>query len=183
MRSIPRDRRAQAMLRRQLGQNLPVVVFRWGPVPLTDPVRVKAARDEIDGKAVLMRALPRSHFRGAFGEQVRLPVGTAETLERFQQELRLVGLIGHNEVLRQGAKDPSYFRVQVRDEKLTSFDIHEASSVLENGVAAVGVGERALKLRCSEPEPTSKLLSNLEHGVKAPRVHDKRPKARREAPT
>ena len=34
MRFVPKDGRAQAMRRRQLGQDLPVVVFSWGPVPL-----------------------------------------------------------------------------------------------------------------------------------------------------
>ena len=115
MRPVPFDRRYQAMRARQLGHDLPVVVFDWGPVPVAHAGEVGAedqsARHEIDGETVLMRALPWSHFRGAFGEQVQLPVGTAEALERFEQELRLVGLIGKGQVLRQGAKDPTYFRV------------------------------------------------------------------------
>lgn len=177
---IPLNRASQAMVRRQLGEGLPVVVFRWGPVPVVPSVR-EATWNKIDCEAVLMRALPRSRFRGAFGEQVRLPVGTAETLERFEQELRAVGLVRENEVLRQGAKLPAHFRVQVRDRKLTSADIHEASS---NGLSEAGVtgGERAPKLRCREPEVTSKVLSTFENGVKR-KVHDKRPKGRRVAPT
>ena len=118
---IPRDRRQQAMLRRQLGKDLPVVVFRSGPVPLPDcPSRVvgrlsnfsDAPWYEIDSETELVRALPRSRFRGAFGEKVTLPVDTAETLERFEKELRSVGLIRKGEVLRQGAKLKSHFRVQ-----------------------------------------------------------------------
>ena len=87
---VPANRRAQARLRRQLGENLPVVVFRSGPVPLSQgPSRVvgglsnfsDAPWHEIDSETELVRALPRSRFRGAFGEKVTLPVGTAETLE------------------------------------------------------------------------------------------------------
>jgi len=181
---VPRNRRSQAMLRRQLGENLPVVVFNFGPVPLpVASLDVQAAGNEIDSEAVLMRALPRAHFRGALGEQVCLPVGTADTLERFYQELREVGLVCQGEVLRQSAKLKTHFRVQVRDVKLLAGDIHECSSILENsGLAETGVGERAPKLRRSEPEPVSNVLRTLELDLQV-RVHDRRPKARREAPT
>ena len=77
MSFVPKDGRAQAMRRRQLGQDLPVVVFSWGPVPLPHSRASTETHDtpgdEIDSKPVLMCALPRSNFRGAFGEQVSLP--------------------------------------------------------------------------------------------------------------
>ena len=102
----------------------------------------------------LMRALPRSRFRGAFGEKVTLPVDTAETLERFEKELRSVGLIRKGEVLRQGAKLKSHFRVQILGAEGNTLDVHELSS-LKNAHSGPlsGVGERATKLRCSEPKP------------------------------
>jgi len=181
---VPRNRRSQAMLRRQLGDNLPVVVFNFGPVPLpVARVDVQSAGHEIDSEPVLMRALPRSHFRGAFGEQVSLPVGTAETLEGFYQELRKVGLVRKNEVLRQSAELKTHFRVQVRNVKLSALDIHEGSSLFEHSVSSgTGVGERASKLRRREPEPVSKVLRTLELDLQVP-VHDRRPKAGRKAPT
>lgn len=195
MGSVPRNSRKQAMLRRQLAQDLPITVFRFGPVPIAPDKPVPhfpdAARDEVDCEPVLMCTLPRRHFRGAFGEKVVLPAGTAETLERFHKELRLVGLIGQGEVLRQSAKCPSHFRVQVGNRKLTSFDIHEGSSLFEHlrGTAETPGGERATQLRCREPEGVSKLIQSLEYETTRkgangkPYVHDKRPKARREAPT
>ena len=160
---VPRDRRQQAMLRRQLGEGLPVVVFRSGPVPLSQgPSRVvgglsnfsDAPWHEIDSEAELVRALPRSRFRGAFGEKVTLPVGTAETLERFEKELRSVGLIRKGEVLRQGAKLKSHFRVQILGAVGNTLDVHELSSLKNAHSGPVrGEGERATKLRCSEPKP------------------------------
>ena len=160
---VPRDRRQQAMLRRQLGKDLPVVVFRSGPVPLSDsPSRVvgglrnfsDAPWHEIDGQAELVSTLPRSRFRGAFGEKVTLPVDVAETLERFEKELRSVGLIRKGEVLRQGAKLKTHFRVQILGAVGNTLDVHELSS-LKNAHSGPlsGVGERATKSRCSEPKP------------------------------
>ena len=159
MGSIPRDRRQQAMLRRQLGQDLPVAVFRFGPVPLPPAVTVSRTeledfRNEIDCEPELVRALPRARFRGAFGEKVVLPVGTAEALERFESELRKVGLIRKGQVLRQGAKLKSHFRVQVVKGERSSLDVHEFSSLKNAHSGPVrGVGERATKLRRSEPKP------------------------------
>ena len=162
---VPANRRAQARLRRQLGENLPVVVFGFGPVPL--PTRVVAdtpqdAGNVVHGETELVRALPRSRFRGAFGEQVVLPVSRAETLERFEAELRSVGLIRPNECLRQGAKLPSHFRVQVRHGKRPAGEllVHDLSS-LKNARSGPlkGEGERAPKLRCSEPKPSCEPVS------------------------
>ena len=174
---VPRNRSEQAMLRRQLGQDLPIVVYSWGPVPI-QPVRIRprATTDKIDCESVLMRRLPRSRFRGAFGEQVSLPVGTAETLERFEQELRNVGLVRKGEVLRQGAELKTYFRVQVADVKLSASDVHPMSSVaVHSALEGTGVGERAFELRRREPEPVSNVLRTLELDLQV-RVHDKRPK-------
>ena len=113
MARVPLYLRRQAMLRRQLAQDLPIVVFDWGPVPVPAAItlpglELEPLRHEVDCEAELMRALPRARFRGAFGEQVVLPVGTAEALERFEAELRRVGLIRKGEALRQGAKLPSH---------------------------------------------------------------------------
>ena len=189
MRPIPTDRRAQAMRRRQLGQDLPIVVFNWGPVPLPNSGSAAvetndAPRDEIDGKPVVVRALPRANFRGAFGEQVSLPVGAAETLERFYKELRLVGLVGHNEVFRQGAKDPTYFRVQVGNRKLAAVDIHERSSVVTHSIGAEEKPrDRSNTLGCRSRGVSSKLVTSLENDDSRSRVHDRRPKGGRNAPT
>lgn len=185
---VPTDRRKQAMMRRELGEGLPIVVFRWGPVPLPagDPVPVlpDPARDEVDCEPVLMRALPRTHFRGAFGEQVSLPVGTAQTLERFEQELRAVGLIGKGQILRQGAKCPTYFRVQVGNRKLSAGDIHPASSVCEHSIGAVETPtDRSTRLGRRAVGVSSKLVSSLDSDALRPLVHDRRPKGGRKAPT
>ena len=179
MGSIPFDRRRQAMLARQLGKNLPVVVFSWGPVPLTRSFSpVEAPWHEIDSQPELMCALPRSRFRGAFGEQVRLPSSTAETLEGFEQELRKVGLIRKDEVLRQSAKLPAHFRVQVRNKKLLATDLHLSSSIVSKDAGAISRGERAPPLRCSERREISKLVSSLESEEQRPYVHDKTPAGR-----
>ena len=179
MGSIPRDRRQQAMLRRQLGEGLPVVVFRSGPVPLSQAgSRVvgrltnfaDASWHEVDSETELMRTLPRSRFRGAFGEKVTLPVGTAETLERFEKELRSVGLIRKGEVLRQGAKLKSHFRVQILGAVGNTLDVHELSS-LKNAHSGPlkGEGERAPKLRCSEPKPPVEPVQAKQHPFKGRR--------------
>ena len=176
---VPRNRRQQAMLRRQLGQDLPIVVFRSGPVPLPQAgSRVVGGLSnfsdapwyEIDGEAELMRTLPRSRFRGAFGEKVSLPVDTAESLERFEKELRSVGLIRTGEVLRQGAKLKSHFRVQVLGAVGNSLDVHELSSLKNAHSGPVrGVGERASKLRCSEPKPLLEAVKPKGHPYKGRR--------------
>ena len=151
------------------------MVFRSGPVPL--PTRVisdpsEDARNEIDSEPELVWALPRSRFRGAFGEQVVLPVGTAETLERFESELRSVGLIRKGEVLRQGAKLRTHFRVQVAKGKrpAVELDAHEFSS-LKNAHSGPlsGVGERAANLRRSEPKPLHEPVQANGQGVQRKR--------------
>ena len=68
--------------------------------------------DVIDGQPVIMRALPRPRFRGPLGEKVELPDGTAKTLERFEEGLRLAGFIGPREGLRQSVKRFNSFRVE-----------------------------------------------------------------------
>ena len=153
------------MLRRQLGQDLPIVVFNWGPVPVPSTLslsglELEPLRHEIHSEPELMRALPRARFRGAFGEEVELPVGTAQTLERFEAELRRVGLIGKGQILRQGAKLPTHFRVQVVKGERSSLDVHEFSS-LKNASdwPLSGEGERAPKLRRSEPKPLPEPVS------------------------
>ena len=176
---VPRDRRQQAMLRRQLGEGLPVVVFRSGPVPLSQGGsrvvgRLSNFADapwyEIDSETELVRALPRSRFRGAFGEKVTLPVGTAETLERFEKELRSVGLIRKGEVLRQGAKLKSHFRVQILGAVGNTLDVHELSSLKNAHSGPVrGEGERATKLRRSEPKPLHEAVKPNGHPVKGRR--------------
>lgn len=158
MRPIASNRR-KTMIARQLGKDLPIVVFSWGPVPvsprdsgvvgglrdLADPLR-----DEIHSEPVLMRALPRSRFAGAFAEQVVLPVGTAQTLERFEQELRSVGLIGKGQRLRQSAKNPTHFRVQVGKKIGSSIDAHSSLRSLPSEEGTIAFRERAIKLRRSE---------------------------------
>lgn len=172
---------------RQPPQDVPVVVFAWGPVPLPSgfvPDSAQPLHDKVDCEPVLMARLPWSRFRGPFGEQVRLPVGTAEALERFEAELRVVGLIGPDEVLRQSAKLPTHFRVQVRNRKYAAIDIHEASSILTPIIGAgANPAERSTTLGRREVGFASKLVTSLEQDAKRPKVHDKRPKARRDAPT
>ena len=153
------------MLRRQLGQDLPIVVFSWGPVPVPPAVtlsrlELEPLRHEVDSEPELMRALPRARFRGAFGEQVVLPVGTAQSLERFEAELRRVGLIRKGEALRQGAKLPTHFRVQVVGDKGASLDVYEFLFLKNvSDWPLSGEGERASKLRRSEPKPLPEAVS------------------------
>lgn len=166
MRFVPVDVAFKSMLFSKLAENDPVAVAGVGPIPVpsTDVVlgpKLEDFRDEIDGEPELVRALPSARFRGAFGKKVVLPVGTAQTLERFEAELRAVGFIGRDEILRQSAKLPSHFRVQFRDGKRASGDIHDLSSIHreapEWGTSAFR--ERAPTLRCRErnasPEPVS----------------------------
>ena len=141
MRPIPTDRRAQAMLRRQLAQDLPVTVFRFGPVPArlhSKGYSLGLGEEwyEVHCEPELMRALPRSRFRGAFGEQVRLPPETAVSLENFEAELRAVGLIRPHELLRQGASRPLHFRVQQREVRVS--DVSQVSLLRSETPPPVG---------------------------------------------
>ena len=127
---VPRDRRNKAALDRQLGKDLPITVFRFGPVPSRshaqgESLRLREEWHEIHCEPELMRALPRTRFRGAFAEQVRLPPETAVSLENFEAELRAVGLIRPNELLRQGASRPLHFRVQQREVRVS--DVSQVS--------------------------------------------------------
>lgn len=55
--------------------------------------------DVINGKSVVMRALPRSRFASLSGEEVVLPERTAQCLENFESGLRKAGFIKPNEFL------------------------------------------------------------------------------------
>jgi len=68
--------------------------------------------NEIRGKPNAVGALVHTRFRDTFFKQVVLPSGIAERLEDFEKGLRLAGLMGADEVLRQQASRPPKFRVQ-----------------------------------------------------------------------
>lgn len=70
--------------------------------------------NKIGGEAELMRTLPRARFRGLGNKQLRLPSGTAETLEEFEEGLRLAGFVGKHELIAQTTDGPLHFRVKVR---------------------------------------------------------------------
>ena len=64
---VPRDRRNKAALDRQLGKDLPVTVFRFGPVPSRshaqgESLRLREEWHEIHCEPELMRALPGRAF-------------------------------------------------------------------------------------------------------------------------
>lgn len=71
-------------------------------------------RDEIGREAEIMRALPRSRFRGLGFKQLKLPQGVSVTLEEFEIGLRLAGLMGVNELLAETTDGPLHFRVKRR---------------------------------------------------------------------
>lgn len=70
--------------------------------------------DKVGSETELMRTLPRARFRGLGNKQVRLPSGTAETLEEFEEGLRLAGFVGKHELIAQTTDGPLHFRVKVR---------------------------------------------------------------------
>lgn len=109
--------------------------------------------DEVDGEADAMRALPRSRFRSAFAQHLRLTAGEAQRLEDFEAELKLVGLIQADEIMVDVFCDGSQFRVEKRDRRDAAFrDSRRVQGGLLNGAgtelspaaspAALGRGSR-----------------------------------------
>lgn len=81
-------------------------------------------RDEIDGQPELVRALHRSRFRDAFGDQLTLPHGRAVCLEDFEAGLRAAGLMGVNEILVQSGRSGRKFRVAKRQVLIDGHDVN-----------------------------------------------------------
>ena len=68
--------------------------------------------NEVDGKPVVMRALPRARFRSALNSELVLPVGLAERLEDLEKGLRLAGFMRSDEVICQRGEGCAAFRVK-----------------------------------------------------------------------
>ena len=137
MARVPRNRRGQLEMLRSGRQK--AIIVGGVPVPadkdafageVRDPFGVVRVDDRnvIDGEPVLVRALERTRFRDAFGDQISLPEGIAVSLEDLEQGLRLAGLIGPDEIVCQRGKTGRSFRVAKRQ---VSMDGHLLSSVVE----------------------------------------------------
>lgn len=85
-----------------------------GPVSNLDGLGIGDDGNEIDRQPELVRALERSRFRSAFGEQLTLPDGAAVRLEDFEAGLREAGLVSDSEILVQVGKCGTRFRVAKR---------------------------------------------------------------------
>lgn len=77
--------------------------------------------DEVDGESELMRGLPRSRFRSAFGQKLSLPAGEAQRLEDFEAELHVLGLIKANQIVVDIHGDGTELRVEKRDHRDAAF--------------------------------------------------------------
>ena len=120
MTTVPFDRDAQAKAFARFLEKRPIVCVE--PTPLcpcgqyrtgkwVPPVGLDT-RDKIDGKSVVVRALPWPRFRGAGGDKLRLGVWEAETLERFEQGLRLAGFVGRDQGVVQLREDGLHFGIE-----------------------------------------------------------------------
>lgn len=124
MTKIPAYRDPQSTFRRLGFQEFPVVPLV--PVPtgvdtlpevLPEGKRLLHVEvwDEIDREPVLMRTLPRSRFRDAFGDKLALPDRVAERLEDLEIGLREAGFIRDDELLSKRGNEGLKFRVKVRN--------------------------------------------------------------------
>lgn len=116
MRFVPANR-FEAETRRRLLEYFPAWIGNFRPIPSgRDAKRARFALaeegDKIDGKPEIVGALTATRFRCSFGEQVILPLETAERLEDFETELKRSGLMKPDETLVQRYSRPEKFRVQ-----------------------------------------------------------------------
>lgn len=109
---------------------------------------------EVDGKPELMRALPWPRFCGPRGEQSSLPEWAAVTLERLEEGLRLAGLVGDFEVVRQSAYGFSHFVVEVTDGELDARGNLVSDRLIGHGMRSVG-NDQITPGRGSKPHPSS----------------------------
>lgn len=90
------------------------------PIPADTPVLGEVPpRDEVHRKAERVGRLPWPRFAGPLRDECKLPVGVAECLKDFEMGLRLAGLIGAGEFVRQTAYRHNHFRCE-------KFDVVEA---------------------------------------------------------
>lgn len=149
MNQIPRKRSRQLEFLRTGRQKAIIVGGVPVPAGASAPAKVDSFLsrypwDEIDGQSVLMRALPRARFRGTFGDEVRLPNGTAERLEDFEAGLRDAGLLAESEILKKSHSPFLHFRVQKRQVAVDGTLIHANASVERDPrPELVGVAKRA----------------------------------------
>lgn len=109
MNQIPFDRRIHAEIARGGPHEFPVVLF----IPRPPGFGGRVYRDDIDGEAIVMCALPWLRFRAAgLGEQMVLPLGAAISLVEFEEGLRLTGFMGMFEILKQPTYLEGKFGVQ-----------------------------------------------------------------------
>ena len=116
MRFVPANR-FEAETRRRLLQYFPAWIANFRPIPSgrnAERSRFAMAQegDKIDRKTEVVGALTPTRFRSSFGEQVVLPLETAERLEDFEAELKRTGLMKPDEALVQRYSRPDKFRVQ-----------------------------------------------------------------------
>lgn len=71
--------------------------------------------DKVHSQPELVCTLPRSRFRNALGEHVRLPLRAAICLEDFEAGLRAAGFVAVDQVLVQSLDGSREFRVQTLD--------------------------------------------------------------------
>lgn len=71
--------------------------------------------DSVESQAEIMRALPRSRFRGPGGKQVILSRREAVRLEDLERELRSLGLVEPRHIFHDEFGDGLHFGVQCRD--------------------------------------------------------------------
>lgn len=121
MNKVPTNRYAQSKMLGPLLEESVVVASMPAPARMDDISELVGERpglvwaeewNEIRGKAVTVSGLVHTRFRDTFFQQVKLPRGIAESLEKFEEGLRLAGLVGPDEVLVQQASRPPKFRVQ-----------------------------------------------------------------------
>lgn len=104
MRSIPSNRPHKVKFLSDGVQEIPILILRPAPAGLV--------RYEIDGKSVLVWALPWPRFTTPFLEQLQLPLRSAYGLERYETGLRDAGLITPDQYLSHRDSHGLKFRVQ-----------------------------------------------------------------------
>lgn len=119
MVSVPRNVAYEARLRRDLLKYMPDFIAGFRPIPTGfNPQRASLSlaekRDVVSGEPVLVSTLPRSRFTGLFEDHVYLTVREAETLEKFEAELRVTNFIMPSQLTYQSCVERQKFRVKQR---------------------------------------------------------------------
>lgn len=178
MRSIPRDGSGDAVPFCHFCEEVPSVPNASGPVPSGQNAASLREHgfclvcgqiwDEVASEPYLVRALPRSRFRSAFGYQLRLPAWKAECLEDFEAELYRVGLIGLDEIISDTFDDGYHFGVEKRnhgdasyrrvDQDRNSRRLQREGTSPPASLSALGRGSRIKGLSGAPLEPGEPLV-------------------------